>query len=424
MKKSEYNIVLIFIITLLIIGTIIIPAIRGKLTIKESKSIDGDILYVGGSGPGNYTNIQDAINNARDGDTIFVYSGEYPANIIIDKSIILIGENREKTIIQDAGDGIFVFADGVTITNLTITHCGGFWDRAGIYVASYDNTICYNNIINNDILNGIYLEHASNNNIHNNLIENCQYNGIKLAYSNHNSINGNMISNNRGIGIILHDSSNNNISLNSVARSFWGGINIYDNSNNNILCHNNLIENEVDNGYDICGNIWDNGVEGNFWDDYTGEDNDGDGIGDTPYKISGDTTQDNFPIMNIYEIPSTPIIDGPNNGKPDEEYEYKFLVIDPDKDDIFIYIDWGGNINTGWLGPYKSGMELNLGHTWSKKGSYLITARAKDKNGLLGFENSLKISIPKSNIINNSLFFRLIEQFPILVRLLFLIKLI
>ena len=42
---------------------------------------NGKTLYVGGSGPGNYTKIQDAINNAIDGDTIYVYSGTYNGNI-------------------------------------------------------------------------------------------------------------------------------------------------------------------------------------------------------------------------------------------------------------------------------------------------------------------------------------------------------
>jgi hypothetical protein len=32
-------------------------------------------LYVGGSGPGNFTKIQDAVDNASDGDTVFVYDG-------------------------------------------------------------------------------------------------------------------------------------------------------------------------------------------------------------------------------------------------------------------------------------------------------------------------------------------------------------
>ncbi|MCK5112952.1 MAG: hypothetical protein KAQ84_05355, partial [Thermoplasmatales archaeon] len=61
---------------------------------------DGNTLYVGGSGSGNYTQIQDAIDNASDGDTIYVFSGVYDGGLIVDKSIILKGENQENTFIE------------------------------------------------------------------------------------------------------------------------------------------------------------------------------------------------------------------------------------------------------------------------------------------------------------------------------------
>ena len=60
----------------------------------------GNTLYVGGSGPNNYTSIQDAIDNASDGDTIYVYSGIYYENVVINKRINLIGEDRNGTIID------------------------------------------------------------------------------------------------------------------------------------------------------------------------------------------------------------------------------------------------------------------------------------------------------------------------------------
>jgi nitrous oxidase accessory protein NosD len=52
--------------------------------------------------------------------------------------------------------------------------------------------------------------------------------------------------------------------------------------------------------------FWDNGSEGNYWDNYTGLDENEDGIGDTPYIID-ENNQDNFPLMEpviILEFPS------------------------------------------------------------------------------------------------------------------------
>ena len=66
----------------------------------ENQSINpmsfGNILYVGGNGTGNYSKIQDAIDNATDGDTVFVYddSSPYYENLVINTSIELIGENE------------------------------------------------------------------------------------------------------------------------------------------------------------------------------------------------------------------------------------------------------------------------------------------------------------------------------------------
>ena len=57
-------------------------------------------LYVGGSGPGNYSSIQSAIDAASDGDTVFVYSGTYSEPITIEKKLNLIGEEKTTTIID------------------------------------------------------------------------------------------------------------------------------------------------------------------------------------------------------------------------------------------------------------------------------------------------------------------------------------
>ena len=72
------------------------------------------IIYV----PDNYTKIQDAINNASDGDTIFVKAGTYYENIVVNKRVSLVGENRSTAIIDGnmTATVVAVTADIVTIS--------------------------------------------------------------------------------------------------------------------------------------------------------------------------------------------------------------------------------------------------------------------------------------------------------------------
>jgi len=96
-------------------------------------------------------------------------------------------------------------------------------------------------------------------------------------------------------GIHLDNADRCNILENNVSDNDYG-IFIGD-SNNNTLYHNNLINN-IKNAYDTGTNQWNSGSEGNYYSDYTGIDTDGDGIGDTPYNISGGAgAQDRYPLM-------------------------------------------------------------------------------------------------------------------------------
>ncbi|MCD6573584.1 MAG: hypothetical protein J7K95_05780 [Thermoplasmata archaeon] len=90
-------------IAFMLFATSVIPfnsAYEGMNGNFITQAKDGKTLYVGGSGPNNYTHIQDAINDASNGDTIFVYSGIYYENVVINKSINLFGEAKETTIID------------------------------------------------------------------------------------------------------------------------------------------------------------------------------------------------------------------------------------------------------------------------------------------------------------------------------------
>ena len=99
-----------------------------KITVNQKHlnyNLNGDILYVGGSGPGNYSSITSAINAARDGDTIFVYSGTYRDGLDINKEIDVIGENKNTTIIDTwsiSRPSAKVGSNNVKISGFTMQH--------------------------------------------------------------------------------------------------------------------------------------------------------------------------------------------------------------------------------------------------------------------------------------------------------------
>jgi parallel beta-helix repeat protein len=114
-----------------------------------------NILYVGGTGSKNYTTIQDAIDNAINGDTVYVYTGTYyEHNIIVDKKINLIGEDKNSTIIDVQGNykGIQIYADEVVFTGFTLknnTYKFDYWYNSLLEINKTSNVIINDNIFIN-----------------------------------------------------------------------------------------------------------------------------------------------------------------------------------------------------------------------------------------------------------------------------------
>jgi parallel beta-helix repeat protein len=211
-KGSEVGIILLF------IGIAYAPAIAQN-TEKQSAS-RGTWLYVGGSGPGNYTKIQDAIDNASDEDTVYVYNRTYNEfNISIRKSIFLLGEDKYSTIIDAnlSGNCIDIFSDNVTVRGFTVRDAD-FPYGTGIAIYSHNTTICDNIITNNDWF-GIHIQGSNNNNISYNIISNNRLAGIFGGSSKQIIIGNKIMDNDNGISlssgsfiVIKH----NNISSNNV----------------------------------------------------------------------------------------------------------------------------------------------------------------------------------------------------------------
>jgi len=305
------------------------------LIISFSGCIDekSKLIYVDDDGEADYTQIQNAINNASDGDTIFVYNGIYFEALVINKSINLIGESKDKTIIDcqksneiNQTNVILINADNCTIKELKIIGPGTSSEMVGININTSNNTISNNIILKNQ--KGVYIGRDSkNNNVSRNTISNNLY-GIATSFSDNNIISKNNISLSSFYGIYLSVSDNNIIFDNTVSYSNFYGMRIKASENNkvygntvvdnkhgvylccgsgdNIIYYNIFKRNIEWNAHDEVYNQWDNGSVGNYWDDYTGEDDNSDGIGDIPYNIPDEGgsiyNEDRYPLMNQFDI--------------------------------------------------------------------------------------------------------------------------
>jgi outer membrane protein assembly factor BamB len=124
-------------------------------------------------------------------------------------------------------------------------------------------------------------------------------------------------------------------------------------------------------------------------------------------------------IQETNTPPDKPIINGPINGNVKTSYPYVVSASDPDESNIWYYIDWGDNTNTGWIGPYDSDLEITCSHSWDEKGTYIIKVKAKDPYNSESLETTLEVTMPRNKALYYSSFFiRFLERFPILQKIL------
>ena len=175
--------------------------------ITNTNDVNGKILYVGG-GEGNYTTIQQAVNDAGNGDRIYIYSGVYHERVTVTKSISISGESKNGTVIDAGynGSAVKLNSNGVKISNITIRNGGGGEGDALIKVSSAENEI--RNCILNTCRNGILISRDGNK------VSDCEIsengNGIELQ-SDSNAVSGCVFYKN-GMGMEVINASDNTIS--------------------------------------------------------------------------------------------------------------------------------------------------------------------------------------------------------------------
>lgn len=293
------------------------------LSVNRCKIVSGaspQFVIVDDNGVANYTRIQEAVNRVSSGSTIFVRNGTYYENVVVNKTVTLIGENREGTIVDSlkVGNVIVVTADNVSISDFTVRNSGLDEYDSGIRLEpSTRNMVSHNKVMGNTIgislfssssnvvsdndvlsngLHAIYVYSSDTNTISNNNVSSKSY-GISLYSSNNHMISNNTVHSGTYVGINLYSSVNNVFTSNTIMDSNFTGMVLY--SSNNTFYHNNFI-NSTDQFFIQSGqNFWDDGAEGNYWSDYVGQDSNRDGIGDVPYPV-GDGDQDSHPLVGTF----------------------------------------------------------------------------------------------------------------------------
>ncbi|MFO7967286.1 MAG: NosD domain-containing protein [Archaeoglobaceae archaeon] len=263
--------------------------------------------------PENYTTIQQAVDNADPGDTVIVEDGTYNENVEVNKRLTVKSRNgTENCVIRAENSDIHVFritADHVNITGFSATGTTRF-EKAGIYLEARNCNISNNNVYDNKV--GIFLSNASINNINKNTVSQSAF-ATLIRYSNSNIFANNTFSDSQ-YGVTIRYSQNNILFHNQVLGNNYGIYISFSKVNtvylNDFVNNNKIILSRSTNSWNTTESIPYNyqnksleGYMGNYWHDYEGTDENGDGIGDVPHGKVGSTNVLMEPFEN-YSVKS------------------------------------------------------------------------------------------------------------------------
>jgi parallel beta-helix repeat protein len=291
-----------------------------------------------------YSTIQGAINAADANGTVYVRKGTYYENVVVNKTIMLIGESKENTIVDGGGIAavIRVESDSVLVTGFTVQNSSWGWyyyEGSGITLegARYCNVrdniainvrygvsswLGWNNSISGNTMSNVeqgvsFDGPVYHNNITSNLISDTYFGIMLWETSYYTTIVDNTITNSSYAGIYF-DNGTGALVVGNILSNNYHGIDLFQ-SNESKIYHNNFINNTQQALLSSSFNTtWDDGYPsgGNYWSNYTGLDfcngpyqnvTGGDGIGDTPHIID-ENNQDTYPLMKPWPTARAQII--------------------------------------------------------------------------------------------------------------------
>lgn len=390
-------------IVFLSIGVLVLAFAVGAWVIKKNDSAGlhnlaeaspcRKVIWV----PQDFAIVQSAINAANEGDTVFVDSGVYYENLVLNKSISLLGAGYSETIVDanKTSHAVTISSSNALVAGFTFQNGGSAIPSfCGVRIDNVDNVTVSDNFISGNFV-GIKLgdkQRGSNDNVvRNNILTKNRY-GIFADHANANLLYGNVVTANGWNGVEIAWGGNNVLEANSISHNRAYGLEIVSSTPSlyNRIFHNNFVNNTFKVSVNGLLNIWDDGYPcgGNYWGDYETIDlysgpnqNEpgSDRIADRPWLMDS-KNNDRYPLVNLFEIPAPPAADfafSPESPRAGEKVTFNASASAFGNGEIVDYVwDFGdGNVATGVVAT----------HAYAKNGSFTVFLNISGSNGLWGF---------------------------------------